>query len=178
MAKGANNVPERLINFRVYDADSKDLLGIASVELPELEAMSDTVSGAGIAGEVESPVLGHFGSTTTTFTWRTLEKEAIKLCQQKAHAVEIRGSQQVHDAANGEYKTVAVRCAMRIVPKTVSLGSFEPGATTDTEQEFEVLYLKLFIGGKVMCEIDKYNFIAKFGNEDSLASVRKDLGLN
>lgn len=177
MAKGNNNIPERLINFRVY-ADNNDLLGIATVELPELEAMSDTVSGAGIAGEVESPVLGHFGSMTTTFTWRTLEKEAISLSSQKAHAVEIRGSQQVYDAANGEYKTVAVRCALRIVPKTVSLGSFEPGAATDTEQEFEVLYLKLFIAGKSVCEIDKYNYISKFGNEDALASVRRDLGLN
>lgn len=173
---GNNNVPERLINFRVYN-DNKDLLGIATVDLPELEAMTDTVSGAGVAGEVESPIKGHFGSMTTTFTWRTIENSAMSLCKQKAHNVEIRGSQQVYDAANGTYGTVAVRAAMRIVPKTVSLGSFEPGATTDTEQEFEVLYLKLFVANKEVVEIDKYNFIAKFNGEDSLASVRSDLGL-
>lgn len=177
MPKGTNQVPERLVNFRVYN-DSNDLLGIATVDLPEIEAMSDTVSGAGIAGEVESPVLGHFSSMTTTFTWRTLEKAAMELSKQKAHAVEVRGSQQVYDAANGEYSTVAVRASMRITPKTVTLGTFEPGATTDTEQEFEVLYLKVFVGGKAVCEIDKFNYIAKFGDEDALASVRRDLGLN
>ena len=177
MANGTNNVPERLINFRVYN-DSNDLLGIATVDLPEIAAMSDTVSGAGIAGEVESPVLGHFASMTTTFTWRTIESSAMTLCQQKAHAVEIRGSQQVYDGTSGTYSTVPVRASMRIVPKTVSLGSFEPGSTTDTEQEFEVLYLKLFVNNKEMIEIDKYNYVAKFGTEDALAGVRSDLGLN
>ena len=177
MANGTNNVPERLINVRVYN-DSNDLLGIATVDLPEIEAMSDTVSGAGIAGEVESPVLGHFSSMTTTFTWRTIEASAMVLCQQKAHAVEIRGSQQVYDGTSGTYSTIPVRASMRIVPKTVSLGSFEPGSTTDTEQEFEVLYLKLFVNNKEMLEIDKYNYVAKFGTEDALAGVRSDLGLN
>ncbi len=45
MATG-NKVPERLINFRVYN-DGNDLLGVANVDLPSIEAMSDTVSGAG-----------------------------------------------------------------------------------------------------------------------------------
>ena len=120
---GSNKVPERLINFRVYN-DGNDLLGVATVDLPEIEAMSDTVAGAGIAGEVESPVLGHFGSMTTTFTWRTLEAGAMKLNQQKAHAVEVRGSQQVYDAAKGEYSTMPVRVSMRVVPKTSTLGTF------------------------------------------------------
>lgn len=177
MANGSNQVPERLINFRVYN-DSNDLLGIATVDLPEIEAMTETVSGAGIAGEVESPLLGHYGSMTTTFTWRTLEPAAMELCKQKAHAVEVRGSQQVYDAANGEYSTAAIRVSMRITPKNITLGTLEPGATTDTEQEFEVLYLKVYVRNKEVLEIDKYNYKAKFGDEDILSGVRADLGLN
>jgi len=174
---GENKIPERLINFRVYNS-GQDLLGVATVELPELEAMSDTVSGAGIAGEVESPVLGHFGSMTTSFTWRTIEKSLTELAAQKAHSVEIRGSQQVYDAASGVYSTVPVRCSMKITPKTTSLGSLEPGSVTDSEQEFEVLYIKLFVNNKEVVEIDKYNYIAKFNGVDVLASVRADLGLS
>lgn len=174
---GENKVPERLINFRVYN-DGNDLLGVATVELPEITAMSETVSGAGIAGEVESPILGHFESMTTTFTWRTIEKGAMELSKQKAHSVDIRGAQQVHNTADGTYESVAIRASMRITPKTVSLGSFEPNAQTETEQEFEVTYIKLFIAGKCVLEIDKYNYVAKFGDEDMLAGVRKALGLN
>lgn len=146
MATG-NKVPERLINFRVYN-DGNDLLGVANVDLPSIEAMSDTVSGAGIAGEVESPILGHFGSMTATFTWRTITPELAKLANQKAHALDLRGSQQVYDAALGEYSSVPVRVSLRATPKSISLGSFEVGSTTDSESEFEVIYMKVLVNGK------------------------------
>ena len=55
----SNPVPERLINYRVY-LEGNALAGIATADLPDLEAMTDTVSGAGIAGEVDSPIIGHF----------------------------------------------------------------------------------------------------------------------
>lgn len=54
-------VPEKLINFKVYK-DKTDFIGLADVTLPTLESMTETVSGAGIAGEVDSPTLGHYGS--------------------------------------------------------------------------------------------------------------------
>lgn len=172
-----NDVPERLINFRVYYGGIEDYLGIATVELPEIEAMSDTVSGAGIAGEVDSPTKGHFGPMSVKFTWRTLETRAMVLAQQMAHPVMIRGSQQYYDAALGIYKSKAIVVSLRIVPKTVSLGSFEPSSTTDTEQEFEVLFMNVLIDNIPVVTIDKYNFIAQFGVQDTLLSVRKDLGM-
>ena len=46
-----NVISEKLINFRVY-AENSELLGLADVTLPTLEAKSETISGAGIAGEV------------------------------------------------------------------------------------------------------------------------------
>lgn len=176
MAKGANAVPERLINYRVYN-DAQDLLGIASVDLPEISAMTDTVSGAGIAGEVDSPVLGHFQSMSVTLNWRTIEPAAMELAEQKAHALELRGSQQKYDAANGIMGTTPVKITLRVMPKAVSLGTFSVGATTDSSSEFEVLYLKVTLDGNELMEIDKYNYVARFGGSDSLASVRSDLGL-
>lgn len=176
MANGSNQIPERLIGFRVYN-DSNDLLGIANVTLPTIESMTDTVSGAGIAGEVETPVLGHYGSMTTTLSWRTIEKGALTLAAPGAHQIEVRGSQQIYDAANGSLATKPVRLSMKVFAKSTNLGKFETGATTDTEQEFEVAYFKLYVDGKAVAEIDKYNYVAKFGDTDALASVRSDLGL-
>lgn len=174
---GENKIIERLINFNAYD-ETGEFLGVTSVDLPELESMTETTSGAGIAGEVESPLLGHYGSLVTTFKWRSITLAAMKLSQQRAHLVDLRGSQQVYDAAMGIYQTMPVRATMKIVPKNVSLGTFEPNATTDTEQEFEVLYLKLRVDKRVAVEIDKYNFKAVINGYDALASVRSDLGLN
>jgi P2 family phage contractile tail tube protein len=172
-----NKISERLVNFRVYD-DGNDLLGVASVDLPELSAMTDTVSGAGVAGEVESPVLGHFGSMETTITWRTIEPAAMKLAEQGAHPVEVRGSQQSYDAASGKVSTVPVRAVLRLIPKSISLGTFEPGSTTDTETTFETVYIKLYVDKKAIVEIDKYNFKCVINGVDYLEKVREDLGLN
>lgn len=174
--EGSNKVPERLINYRVYN-ENNALMGIATVDLPEIQAMSDTVSGAGIAGEVDSPVLGHFQAMSTTFNWRTIESPALALAKQQAHHIEIRGSQQRFGTAEGKLSSFPVRVVMRAIPKNFSLGSFEPGSTTDSSTEFEVIYLKIFVDDKEVVEIDKYNFIAKFGDSDMLESVRKDLGL-
>ena len=171
-----NPIQEKLVNFRVYN-NSNDLLGVATVDLPELSAMTDTVSGAGIAGEVDSPVLGHFQSMSVTLHWRTIEAAAMGLAAQKAHHLEIRGSQQRYDAGSGLYSTVPVRLVCKGTPKTTSLGSFEPGSTTDTTTELECSYLKLVVANKELVEIDKYNYIARFDGVDVLAKVRADLGL-
>lgn len=176
MANGANRIPERLINFNVY-ANDNTLYGMATVTLPVITAMTDVVKGAGIAGEIDSPVLGHFSSMTTSFTWRTIEKSAMELCKQKSHDLDIRGAQQVHDAASGDYDVSKIRLSMRVVPKTFTLGTFDPGVTTGSTQDFEVTYLKMFIDDKEVCEIDKYNFVAKFGDTDLGDKIRAALGL-
>ncbi len=173
---GENNIQERTINYRVYK-DGIDYLGTASVELPEIVALSETVSGAGIAGEVETPLIGHFEAMAMTLTWRTIEKNAVDLMEHKAHSIELRSSQQVYDAANGTYSTVPVRISTKAIPKSTNLGSLEPNAQTDTKQGFEVNYLKMWVGGVEMVEIDKFNYIFKVKGKDQLAKVRKDLGL-
>lgn len=174
---GANTVPERLVNFRVYN-EAEDLLGVSDIELPELSYMTDTISGAGMAGEVESPVIGHFQSMGTTFNWRTIEKKAVNLLGMKAHLVIARGAQQEYDASNGVWKTVPVRCTMKVMPKKLGVGKFEVGSTTDTSTEFEVIYLKLYIDNKEVLEIDKYNYKCVINGEDILAPVRVAMGLS
>ncbi|WP_397443927.1 phage major tail tube protein, partial [Peribacillus aracenensis] len=54
-----NPIPEKVVNYNVYD-DTEKLVGLAGeVTLPNLEAMSETVSGAGILGEFDSVNPGH-----------------------------------------------------------------------------------------------------------------------
>ena len=45
-------VDQAVINFACYE-DAKDFLGLASVTLPDVDFIVTTVSGAGIAGNVE-----------------------------------------------------------------------------------------------------------------------------
>ncbi|MEC1744119.1 phage major tail tube protein [Schinkia azotoformans] len=171
-----NQVPEKLIAFRVYQ-DGNDLLGVADVEMPSIEAMTETVKGAGIAGEFESPVIGHYGSMTTKLNWRTLSKPVIHLTQPKAHNLEFRGASQVFDAGSGEYKFPPLKVTMRCTPKKTELGKLDVGAKSDSSNEFEVSYIKVFIDGKAVLEIDKFNYICVIDGVDYLKGVREALGL-
>lgn len=172
-----NQVPEKLINFRVYE-DGVDLLGTADVELPALEAMTETVKGAGIAGEVESPVLGHFGSMTCTINWRTVTKPTLRLAQQRVHNLDFRGATQVLDAGSGQYRVQPLRVSVRCLPKTTELGKLDVGTTADASNELEVIYLSVSLDGKKILEIDKYNYICMIDGVDYLKKVREALGLS
>jgi hypothetical protein len=172
----ANKTPEKLINFRVY-LDGTDLLGTADVELPDLEALTDTVKGAGIAGEVESPVLGHYGSMSLKLNWRTITGNQISLAEPKAHHLDLRGAAQVYDSGAGEYITVPQKVVVKAVPKKTGLGKMDMGSAQDASSEFECNYIKVWIDGDELIEIDKYNYICVINGKDYLADVRSSLGL-
>jgi P2 family phage contractile tail tube protein len=171
-----NQVPEKLIAYRVY-RDAIDLIGIADVELPDLEAMTDTIKGAGIAGEFDSPTIGHYGSMTLKLSWRTLVQPVAFLSQQKSHALDIRGAVQTLDAGSGNYIVVPLKISVRVTPKNTALGKLDIGAKMDSSNEFEVSYLKVTINNIDVIEIDKFNYIAKIAGEDALDAVREALGL-
>lgn len=171
-----NQVPEKLISYRVY-RDGVDLVGTADLELPDLDAMTEKIKGAGVAGEVDSPVLGHYGSMTVKLTWRTIVAQIAWLSRQEVHALDFRGASQVMDSASGTYKAVPIRIAIRAIPKKTGLGKFDIGAQTGSTNEMEVIYLKVVIDGVDVIEIDKYNYVAKIDGVDVLTSVREALGL-
>ncbi|MCC1846516.1 phage major tail tube protein, partial [Salmonella enterica subsp. enterica serovar Indiana] len=74
------------------------MIGIADAKLPSIEMMTETVSGAGIAGEIETGTLGHFKSMSVSLKWRTLTADGTNLFLSSSHQVDFRGSQQVYDA--------------------------------------------------------------------------------
>ena len=170
-------INEKLVNFRVYKEGGSDVIGIATVDLPEINGMTEDVSGAGIAGQLSTPTLGHFESMKLTLNFRTLTTDMIVLAQQKGQAIECRGSIQVYDPATSSYKTVGVRVVGRGVPITFKPGKLEPTKMMDASLEIELHYFKLAMAGVELVEIDKYNFICKMGGDDILATVRQDMGL-
>lgn len=169
-------IPEKLIEFKVYN-DDNDLMGVSDIELPSLEYMTETVKGAGIAGEVDSPTLGHFSSMEAKLTWRTLEKNLFALAGNKAKLLDCRGAQQSTDRSTGEPIVDKVKVIIRGLPKSLELGKFETASVVGATTTLEVLYLKVVVNGKTVVEIDKYNSIANVGGVDYLQEVRDALGI-
>lgn len=169
-------IPQSLIDFRIYN-DETDLLGVADAEMPSLEWLTETIGGAGVAGEAEMPLPGLYKPMTIKFKWRVWEAAAVTLAKSQAHHLDCRGSVQQYDAGSGDFKNYAVKLVVKSVPKKLVLGKFETGKAQGTESEFECVYLKLWIGDKEMIEIDKFNYISKVDGEDDLAEVRSHLGI-
>lgn len=172
-----NIVPERLTAFRVYVDGTTDLKGVADIQLPSFESMTETVKGAGIAGEYESPTLGHFQSMKVGLNWRTVTKEMFSILRQKAQRIDCRGAFQEYDAAAGKYIIRQTRVVVQGPPTKGEPGKFETGSNTDGSSEIEALYLKVDIDGKTVVELDKLNYICRIDGIDYLADVRTALGI-
>ncbi len=168
-------IPEKLINFAIYN-DGNEMLGAADITLPSLDPMTDTVGGAGVAGEVESPVLGHFKSMSVGIKFRTITGNVTGLAAPKAHHLDMRGSIQMYDSGSGEYVPTPVKVVVKAMPKKTNLGKLAVGKPQDSENEFEVVYMKLWLDGTEEIEIDKYNYICVIDGVDYLAAVRANLG--
>lgn len=169
-------VPEKLINFRVYQ-DGDDLLGISDVTLPKLDSITETVKGAGVAGEIDDPTIGHFGSMELELNWRSLVKSNIVLAKPTGVHLDLRGACQGHDSAKNVLKTMPVKIVIEGTPKSTDLGKLDMGATTDTKNTIEVTYIKITVDGETVLEIDKFNYICVIGGVDYMADIRDALGL-
>jgi len=172
-----NKIPERITDFRVYRDGTNDLLGVVDVTLPPLQSLVETVSGAGIAGEFESPTIGQFQSMKVQLTWRTITQEQIKLSAQRSHRLDLRGVVQVYDAGNGTYKQVGVRVVVQGPTTNNEIGKLGKNASSDGTTEIEALYLKIQYDGKTLVEIDKMNYVCVIDGVDLLKETRKILGV-
>lgn len=168
-----NPIPEKVVNFNVYD-DTEKLIGLSGeVTLPTLETMSETVSGAGILGEYDSANPGHFGSMTVEMTFRTLFQESFTLMRYRGRSLVLRAAQQSYDVSSGEIQHRPLKITIRGLPKKLEPGKLAVGASTETKNAIEVLYLKIEENGKKLLELDKLNFIYIVDGEDMLATIKK-----
>ncbi len=169
-------IPEKSNNFRVY-LDGTTLLGIAEGNFPNGELMTSEVKGAGIAGTIDSPTLGHMGSITCEFTWRNVTKSFFLITEPKAHSLDLYAEHQDFDAGRGEYKTRSIHVFLKAITKQYDLGKLVVGDSSETQTTHEVYYMKVYVDGVAKMEVDKYNFVYKINGYDYLSNTRRNLGM-
>lgn len=168
----SNPIPEKVVNYNVYDDDER-LVGVAAeLTLPNLEAMTETVSGAGIAGEYESTTPGHFSSMEIQIPFRTLLDKSFSLMKNRGRSIVLRAAQQSFDVSAGETKQRGLKITLRGKPKGLEMGTMAVGQPTETQNTIEVLYMKIEENGRTVLELDKLNFIYIVDGQDMLRDVR------
>ncbi|UQZ90696.1 phage tail protein [Deltaproteobacteria bacterium Smac51] len=173
----ANIIPDKLINAKIYMEGKDELMGVGDAELPDVEFTTESIAGLGLAGELETPVMGHVKSLPFKFKFNVISTAAMVLLQTKTHHLEVYASIQRYDTASGELGSQPVKVVLKTLPKKVGMGKIEAAKKMDNEVELECVYFKLWIGGEEVLEIDKLNFIYRVLGEDMLATVRRDLGM-
>lgn len=166
---------ESTINFAVYE-DSAEYMGMANASMPSLNALVQSIAGAGIGGNVEAVVLGHFDAMTLGLSFRTVNQQTIRLSEPRRHNIDLRVAQQVEDTVAGKIKVQAVKHILVVIPKVDNAGTVAPASPNDGSGEYAVRYWATYIDGKKVREIDPLNFICEVNGVDYLAPVRKALG--
>lgn len=169
------NFDESVINFAVYE-DGVEYVGMAGVTLPNLSAIVQTLSGAGIAGNVEVPVLGHYDVMSLGLNFRTTTEQSVRLSEPRRHNIDLRYAVQDEDPVAAAVQIRAIKHILVVIPKTHTPGTVAPATPENGTGEFAVRYWATYIDGKKVREIDPLNFICLIDGTDYLADVRKALG--
>ena len=118
---------QSIINFKVYE-DSVEYVGMAQATLPDLTALTQSISGAGIAGNVEAVILGHFDAMTLGLNFRTVTAQSVKLSEPRRHTIDLRVAQQDEDVVAGEVVVRAVKHIFVVIPKSDKGGTVAPAS--------------------------------------------------
>ena len=171
----AGLIPELINAYNVY-LKGKRIGADADVELPEMEALTETVSAAGTLGEIESPATGHFGSMVTKIKFAILSDDYFSLLDTtKALELTLRASGQYTNKETGDVENLNIKVIVQGRVKNANLGSLEQGKKGEAELEIETTYLKVDIDGATRLELDKYNFKYVVNGKDLLAKIRKNI---
>lgn len=170
-------IPEVLNHYNVYDDRANKLIGVSGeIELPELEALNDTVEGAGVLGEIEDPVTGQFGSETIKIPFSVLYGDMFNLMDTtNPPQLTLRQSVQGMDPTTGATSYYPVKIVVRGKAKTTNLGKVVKGKKGEPEIELEILYIKVMINNQTTLELDKLNFKFVLNGKDMLAGIRSQI---
>lgn len=167
-------LPDKLNNFNVYQGSSK-LIGISGeVTMPKFESLTDTINGAGIAGEIESPVEGSFGSQEIEIPFSNLSEDFFAYAASD-DATTLRGSMEVLDTGAQLKSNVPVVVTVKGPVKGIDPGVLKKGGKGEPKVTREITYIKILINGTNCLELDKLNMIYKIYGVDKLAAVRSQI---
>ncbi len=164
-----------VINYALYE-NKTEFVGITQADLPSLEFMTQTINGAGIAGEVETILIGQMKAMEITLKHTVLTKEAIVLSSPKLHTWELREVQENIDRKTSGLAVTTVKHIIKAFPKKMDGGSLKPQSTSDPNTVASVHYWAEYRDGKKVMELDPLNYICLINGVDYLKSVRKALG--
>ncbi len=165
-----------IINFAVYE-DGSEYLGIAKISLPELSNKTLTVNGAGIAGDVDLPVIGHRDAMRITINFLDAPDAAFKLAEQRVHTLDCRVAHEQYDTTASKLAVRGFKHVLQVIPLKLTSNEVAPSAAQAVSGEYTCISRKDFVDGKCVLDYQPLNFVdIDASGTDRLAEVRSILG--
>ena len=168
-----NQIPEKINNFNLYKNGDNKLVGITGeVALPDFESMTETMSGTGMLGEIDSPTPGQYGSMELEIPYRVLTEDAFEMLDPtQLIDITMRASEQV-TTGTGTLDFKSMRVVTRGRSKKLTPGTVKIGGAMESKIVMEIFYIMIEINDRQMVELDKLNGIFKVNGKDVLEKVR------
>lgn len=157
-------IPERVSQCRCY-ADNARLNCTGELTLPAFTRPTATVSGAGIAGSIDTPTWGNLESQQASFASRVATPEMIACFAPGVRSLEFRA---IIQGINRQNESVNMRfsCFMRVMCRGVTLGTVNNAAEMAASADFEVLDCTVSIDDVVLINQSKINNILEVRQAD------------
>lgn len=167
--------PEAYIDFEVYE-DSVNLIGVANITPPDITYLTQTITGAGITGNVEAVLIGMVDTMTLQMNFRSVTGAATSLSSPHKHQLDLRVAEQYWNTTSVEKEIQADKYIMVVVPRTTSPGQIAPASASAVSGSYSVYRYEAYKDGKELWVIDPFNQICRINGVDYLADVRTALG--
>ena len=167
------NIPEVINNFNAY-SNGNLLVGVTgSVPLPNFEAITEEISGAGVLGSYDTAIPGFYSSMAQEIPFRILDTDIFSIMN-PGELVDLtfRASEQHTVKSTGALDYKGMRVVERGRLKSFSPGKLELGKQMGASVTLELLYILIEIDGKTKLEYDKLNSVFVINGKDLLEKVR------
>ena len=155
-------------------ADGTLVPSLESVDLPDLEQMSEEFQQLGMAGSVEVPS-AHVALGTATLSFASYHPQDMQLFPPQA-AVQLELRMSINDVTENGVSEFPRVVTMRVLRQVRSNDTAERQRTEGHELEVAVHYLKDELDGTAITEVDPKNRVFVWDGEDILADRRANLG--
>lgn len=172
-----NVIPEIINNFHLYkgmEGSGEMFLGITGeVTLPDLDAMTETLSGSGLLGEVAVANPGHYSEIEMEIPFVGLCNDMMTLAPNEYNTLTMRAAQQSTVKSDHTKQISGMKVVVGGTVKKYKLGSVKIGSQMGSSATLSVTYIKITVEDQTYLELDKYNEVFIFNGKDQLSQIKE-----
>jgi hypothetical protein len=169
-------MPTLTAQFNVFVDGGQRLMGLADVVLPNFSAMVETVTGAGIMGEIEVPAVGQMSAMTFTMNFRSMLDDPLTYAISQAYHFDLRSAQDYEDPTNYERGIAKERFSIIGPVKVLNPGNRAPNTAWAASIEVAARRIEHYMDGALKIEYDPLNGVYSVDGVDIYAAVRAAVG--